>query len=153
MRDAPPPADPKLERSVGYLVRNAHRAYDRELGGRLAPFGVLTSPWSLLRVLWREENLTQREIAARMRVERASMTRLLVDAEKTGLIVRAPHPTDRRKIVVSLTAYGRSLEGRLVPIGDTVNAMALKGFTATERAQLRALLLRVIGNLEGEPSS
>lgn len=149
MRDAPPPADPKLERSVGYLVRNAHRAYDKELGARLAAFKILTSPWSLLRVLWRQENLNQREVAARMRLERASMTRLLAEAEKSGLVIRTPHPTDKRQTLVGLTEHGRSLEKDLVPIGDAVNAAALNGFSAEEAAQLRALLLRVIANLEG----
>lgn len=151
---SPPLAEPgvdspqALEESVGYLVRNAHRAYDRVLAMALSKHGILTGQWSLLRVLWHEDNLSQIEVAQRMRVERASLTLLLNAMEKAGLLTRNGDPADRRKQRIRLTAKGRRLQQDLLPLGTAVNTTALVGFANEEVTALRALLQRVINNLE-----
>jgi DNA-binding MarR family transcriptional regulator len=123
-----------LEESIGYMVRNAHRAYDRVLSEAFAPHDILTGQWSLLRVLWDEDNLSQIEVAHRMKIERASLTIMLNTVEKAGLITRRTAPGDRRKQLISLTKKGRALESMLVPIGMDVNAIALEGFSEREIA-------------------
>jgi DNA-binding MarR family transcriptional regulator len=140
----------ELEESIGYMVRNTHRAYDRVLSGALAKHRILTGQWSLLRVLWDEDNLSQIEVARRMKIERASLTIMLNTVEKAGLIERHIDPQDRRKQRITLTRKGRALEAVLVPIGMSVNATALTRMSEREIATLRSLLQRVIDNLEGE---
>ena len=78
----------ELEESIGYMVRNAHRAYDQVLAAALSKHKILTGQWSLLRVLWHEDNLSQIEVADRMKIERASLTIMLNTVEKAGLITR-----------------------------------------------------------------
>ena len=56
-----PPAE-----SSGYLVRDAHRAFQRLLEKRIAPYGVTRGQWYFLRVLWNEDGLSQRELSARV---------------------------------------------------------------------------------------
>jgi DNA-binding MarR family transcriptional regulator len=138
----------KLEESIGYMVRNAYRAYDRVLSEAFSAHDILTGQWSLLRVLWDEDNLSQIEVASRMKIERASLTIMLNTVEKAGLITRRTAPGDRRKQLISLTRKGRALESVLVPIGMDVNAIALKGFSQREIAMARSLLQRMIDNLE-----
>ena len=145
---APEGLPAELEESIGYMVRNAHRAYDRVLGGALSAHRILTGQWSLLRVLWHEDGLSQIEVAKRMKVERASLTIMLTTVEKAGLILREADPQDGRKHLIRLTPKGRALEGVLVPIGMAVNGVALSGLSAQEVATLRALLQRVTDNLE-----
>lgn len=138
----------ELEESIGYVVRNAHRAYDRVLEEALSKHRVLTGQWSLLRVLWHEDNLSQIEVAKRMKIERASLTIMLNTVEKAGLIVRHIDPRDRRKQRISLTRKGRALQAVLVPIGMSVNGIALTGLSEREISTLRSFLQRVIENLE-----
>src|SRR6266511_889072 len=52
--------------SSGYLVRDAHRAFQRLLERRIAAYGVTRGQWYFLRVLWNEDGLTQRELSARV---------------------------------------------------------------------------------------
>jgi MarR family transcriptional regulator, organic hydroperoxide resistance regulator len=132
------------------MVRNAHRAYDRVLTNGLSQSRILTGQWSLLRVLWHEDNLSQIEVARRMKVERASLTIMLNTVEQAGLITREVDRRDARKQLISLTQKGRALQKLLIPIGNSVNAVALAGFSKREVSTLRALLRRVIQNLEGE---
>jgi DNA-binding MarR family transcriptional regulator len=141
-----------LEESIGYMVRNAHRAFDRLLAGGLAEHDILTGQWSLLRVLWHEDNLSQIEVAKRMKVERASLTIMLNTVEKAGLITRKADAADARKQLISLTRKGRALQKVLVPIGEGVNEVALTGFSRDEISTLRSLLGRVITNLEQDDS-
>src|SRR6202051_2946847 len=50
------------------------------------------------------EPIPRHVIAGRLLVSSASMTSLLDTRERRGLAERRPHPTDRRKILVHLTA-------------------------------------------------
>jgi DNA-binding MarR family transcriptional regulator len=139
----------ELEESIGYMVRNAHRAYDRVLGEALSRHQILTGQWSLLRVLWDEDNLSQIEVAKRMKIERASLTIMLNTVEKAGLITRRVDAGDRRKQLISLTRKGRAYQKLLVPLGMRVNEAALAGLSKREVSTLRSLLQRVTDNLEG----
>src|SRR5262249_57263649 len=54
------------DESSGYLVRDAHRAFQRLLERRIAAYGVTRGQWYFLRALWNEDGLTQRELSARV---------------------------------------------------------------------------------------
>ena len=130
------------------MVRNAHRAYDRVLARSLARHKILTGQWSLLRVLWHEDNISQIEVAKRMKIERASLTIMLNTVERAGLITRRVDAEDRRKQLISLTRKGREYQNLLVPIGMSVNETALTGLSKRQVSTLRSLLQQVIDNLE-----
>jgi DNA-binding MarR family transcriptional regulator len=147
---APAEAKPRLNasQSVGYLARYAHRAFAKALAAELAPHDILGAQWSVLRVLWEQEGLSQVDLAERMRVEKASLTGVLAAMERRKLIVRRRNSDDRRKVSINLTSRGRSLKAQLLPYGVSINRTATRGMSATEVDQLRGLLARVIRNLE-----
>jgi DNA-binding MarR family transcriptional regulator len=147
----PVDAQPRLDanQSVGYLARYAHRAFAKALAAELAPHDILGGQWSVLRVLWEQEGLSQVDLADRMRVEKASLTSVLDAMERRKLIVRSRNSDDRRKVNINLTSYGRSLKAQLLPYGASINRKATRGMSAGEIDQLRGLLARVIRNLEG----
>jgi MarR family transcriptional regulator, organic hydroperoxide resistance regulator len=120
----------------------------RVLAGRLAQHGIATGEWSALRVLWEGENLSQVELASRMKVEKASLTGVLNNMQKKGLIERTIGSDDRRKVKISLTARGRKMKDEILPYGSMINGMATAGMTTDEIAQLRALFAKLIRNLE-----
>ena len=135
--------------SFGYLARYAHRAFVKALADELEPHGILSAQWSVLRVLWDIEGLTQVELAERMRVEKASLTGVLDGMERRGLIMRVRNADDRRKINITLTAQARRLKTELLPHALKINRKATRGMSEREAAELRRLLARMIQNLEG----
>jgi len=145
-----PQAQPRLSasQSVGYLARYAHRAFAKALAAELAPHDILGGQWSVLRVLWEQEGLSQVDLAERMRVEKASLTSVLDAMERRELIVRSRNSDDRRKVSINLTSYGRGLKAQLLPYGTSINRKATRGMSVAEVDQLRGLLARVIRNLE-----
>jgi DNA-binding MarR family transcriptional regulator len=134
--------------SLGYLVRYAHRALVKALADQLEPHGLLTTQWSVLRILWDIEGLTQVELADRMRVEKASLTGVLDSMERAGLIKRIRNDDDRRKINITLTTQGRHLKADVLPYATMIGRKATRGMSGAETAQLRRLLTKLVQNLD-----
>src|SRR6266849_4951159 len=90
--------------SSGYLVRDAHRAFQHVLEQRIAPFGVTRGQWYFLRVLWIQDGLSQRELSARVGMMEPTTAVALRSMERSQLIRRLRAADDRRKVRVFLTA-------------------------------------------------
>jgi DNA-binding MarR family transcriptional regulator len=140
--------DPGLAQSLGYQIRYAYRMFVRTLADELGPYRLTTGQWSALRVLWREEGLSQVELAQRMMVEKASLTSVLKAMEASGLIIRRRNAVDRRKVNIFLTAAARRLKGKVYPLVGKINRRATRRLSAAEVDQLQTLLARVMVNLQ-----
>lgn len=53
--------------------------------------------------------LTPRELADVERVQPPTMTKIVAKLEERGLVQRAPHPTDGRQVILSVTPEGRGM--------------------------------------------
>jgi DNA-binding MarR family transcriptional regulator len=131
-----------LEESLGFQVRDLNRLMQRALAARLAPQGVAPGAWYFLRVLWEEDGLTQRELAARIGMQEPTAVIALRGMEEAGWITRARSETDRRKVHVHLTPAGRALRETLLPEARAVIADATRGLSPGETATLLSLLRR-----------
>ena len=103
-RTWPQPFDLPLEKSVGYQVRMTHRALQRYLQVKIGPHGVTLGMWYFLRILWREDGLTQRELSHRIGTREPTTLIAILAMQRRGLVARVRDRTDRRKWIVSLTA-------------------------------------------------
>ncbi len=126
-----------------------YRVFAKEIASELAPYGLVASQWSVLRVLWVEDGLSQVDLAERMRIEKASLTTTLEAMDKQGLIRRERNSDDRRKVNIYLTAASQRLKGDLLPFVGKINRKATRGMSTAEVEMLRDLLCRVISNLDG----
>jgi DNA-binding MarR family transcriptional regulator len=81
--------------------------------------------------------LTVGELAAHERVQPPSMTRTVNCLEGTGDVVRRPHETDRRQVVVELSDQGRARVLADRARRDAWLARRLAELTPDERAVLR----------------
>lgn len=147
-RDAAFYADPN--NSLGYLCRIAFRNFSRALEKRTLPHGVTSGQWRFLRVLWREDGITQRELSRRVGMREPTTVTALKSLEKSGFVRRRQSEEDRRKIHVFLTPKARELEGTLAPHIAWVNEVATQGMSPAEVDTLCELLRRVGRNLSPE---
>src|SRR5206468_12113127 len=106
--------------SSGYLVRDAHRAFQRLLGKRIAEHGITRGQWYFLRVLWDEDGLSQRELSARVGMMEPTTVIALRSMEKAGLIRRARSAEDRRVTQVRLTRKAKRLRNRLLQLAREI---------------------------------
>lgn len=141
-------ADPN--NSIGYLSRIAFRSFSRALEKRTLPHGVTAGQWRFLRVLWREDGLTQRELSRRVGMREPTTVTALKSLEKSGFVRRKQSEDDRRKIHVFLTPTAKKLQAELAPCVAEVNEIALRGLSPEEVTTLRRLLQHVGRNLAPE---
>ncbi len=82
-----------------------------------AEFGLSDGRFTLLRWLYQAENhrLSMIELARRMNVSPANVTKLAKGLERDGLIKRVNHPQDRRLVIAALTPEGRSRFEAVLP--------------------------------------
>ena len=149
-RVRPQPFDLPLEKSVGYQVRMTHRALQRYLQVKIEPHGVTLGMWYFLRILWREDGLTQRELSYRIGTREPTTLIAILAMQRRGLVARVHDRTDRRKRIVSLTAAGRRLEAELLPVAEVVDT-AVAGFSKRDVALLLKFLLAIQRNLAAPP--
>ncbi len=134
--------------SSGYLVRDAHRAFQKVLERRIARFGVTRGQWYFLRVLWQQDGISQRELSARVGMMEPTTVIALRGMEKAGLISRARVKEDRRTARVFLTPRGRRLKAQLLPVAREITRRAERGLAAAELADFRRTIARMTANLD-----
>src|ERR1700726_539999 len=132
--------------SSGYLVRDAHRAFQRLLERRIGPFGVSRGQWYFLRVLWITDGLSQRELSARVGMMEPTTVIALRSMEKSGLIRRVRGDDDRRKVLVFLTAKAKRLRGELLAVARTITDEAEEGIAPLHLARFRRIFARMTEN-------
>lgn len=81
----------------------------RHLRGRRTDSQVSLTQLSALASLSADGPMTPGALAAKERVQPPSMTRVIASLADLGLVVRTPHPTDGRQIIVSLSDPGQAL--------------------------------------------
>ena len=134
--------------SSGYLVRDAHRAFQRLLENRIAPHGVTRGQWYFLRVLWNEDGLSQRELSTRVGMMEPTTVIALRSMEKSGLIRRVRSTDDKRKTHVWLTPKAKRMRDKLLQVARTITEEAETGVGREDLAVLRRILPRMTGNLD-----
>jgi DNA-binding MarR family transcriptional regulator len=91
-----------------------------------------------LAALERHSAMTPGELAEHEKVQPPSMTRVLTVLEERGLVVRAPHPTDRRQVVLTVTERGKEVVQQARKLREAWLARRLRELSPEERATLRA---------------
>src|SRR5215469_9447046 len=91
-----------------------------------------------LAVLDRHAAMTPGELAEHEKVQPPSMTPVIAVLEERRLVMRAPHPTDRRQVVLTVTGEGRELVSQARRRWDACLGKRLKELSPEERAFLRA---------------
>jgi len=141
-------ADLLPQLSSGYLVRDAHRAFQRLLERRIARFGLRRGQWYFLRVLWITDGLSQRELSAKVGMMEPTTVIALRSMEKSGLIRRVRGDDDRRKVRVFLTAKAKRLRGELLAVARTITDEAEAGVAPRELVAFRRTIARMTDNLD-----
>lgn len=127
---------------------NIARASDQllgELNRRLkADFDLSISAATVLAIIdGAGEPITPGVIADRAIIAAASTTSVLDTLERRGLVVRRPHPTDRRKLLIDLTPAGRRTIDQILPGVHRLETTVMSTLDEEERKHLLGLIAKV----------
>lgn len=132
---------------TAHLIRDAERAFRRALHIRLSAHKVPFGHWTFLRILWEVDGLTQKELSARAGVMESTTFAAMKAMESLGYITRSQLPTNKKNVYVYLTAAGRGLKKRLVPLAEDTNHISVRNIDPKSLATARQVLLNMIANL------
>ena len=91
-----------------------------------------------LSALERHQAMTPGELAEYEKVQPPSMTRVIAVLEERSLVQRTAHPTDRRQVILTVTAEGRALVNRVRRRKEAWLAQRLDELSDAEVEVLRA---------------
>jgi MarR family transcriptional regulator, organic hydroperoxide resistance regulator len=119
----------------------------RAINARLRPHGVDYTRWRVLAVLHEHSGATMGRLADLTSVDRTTLTRTLGLMEEAGFVIRRERTNDRRSLAISLTAKGRRMFARILPLTLAETDRAVTGFSSEEIETLRDRLRRMADNL------
>ena len=109
--------------------------------------GLYRGQSRMLGALWAQEGLTHTELSRQLRVQPATITRMIQRMEKAGFVVRRQAPDDRRVSRVYLTAAGQAVREDVQRVWHRLEEEAFAGFTEEEGMLLHRFFLRIRDNL------
>jgi DNA-binding MarR family transcriptional regulator len=145
-RAAPEAAD-DLTTSLDFLIRDTRLRLYKFIEARIAKAGIPLRVWFPLRVLYRNEGITQRELGQMLGFGDAHAGVIVGVMQRHKLVYRQPSRTDKRRLDLYLTPEGRKKTQQTLREMRRINAKITAGFSAAERQSFHVLLTRAHENL------
>jgi MarR family transcriptional regulator for hemolysin len=139
----PPPRQVPIGLVLARVAKRVSRAFD----DALTQAGGSRPAWLILLALKADRPATQRDLAAAVGIEGATLTYHLNAMEQAGLITRERLPENRRVQRVAMTDQGEALFERLRDAARAHDARLRAGLGADGLAALREALERLESNV------
>ncbi len=101
----------------------------------------------ILFILWKTDNLTISEISEKTSLAKNTVSVVINGMVKKGIVERNINPNNRRKTIVSLTAYAKSLQEKYEIVSEQMNELFYYGFSEEEQRQFERYLARILETL------
>lgn len=147
-KQAPPGVTGNPQREADFLIAQVCRRHYTRAHQLLEAIGLYRGQPPLLHLLADQAGLTQADIAARLGVAPATVTKSLQRLEKAGFVERRADAEDQRVSRVYLTEAGHGIVGAMNRVLGELAAETMAGLAAEEVAQLTRLLARLRANLD-----
>jgi DNA-binding MarR family transcriptional regulator len=137
----------KARECVGYLVARAHTLMRARIEAAFDKGELTFSHWRVLSCLRDGIATTCADISRELSHDSGSLTRLVDQLDRMGLIRRTRDKKDRRVVALALTPRGRTAVNALVPKVVAHCNDALEGFSQQETKTLITLLTRLVARV------
>lgn len=136
-------SDYRLEEQVGFLLRRAYQRASSNLVDEIGAYDLTAPQFATLARLYERGALSQNLLGRLVAMEPANIRDVVLRLKKRRLVATRRDPTDKRLILIDLTAAGVALVEQLIPIETACTAKTLAALTAAQRKQLYDLLERL----------
>ena len=112
------------------------------------PFELTVTQWRVLAALGRFAPLTASDVGQRIVMDKVAVSRAVAGLMRRGLIERATDRDDRRRATLRLSARGRAMHSRIVPIALAYEAKLYQALNAEEARVFNTLADRLFARAE-----
>ncbi len=132
-----------------FITGKASTAIARRMQKKFNTAGInLTiEQWSVLYHLWKEDGRSQQELCNATFRDKPSITRLIDNLEKLGLVKRVSDEKDRRINKVFITKNAQKLQEETMLMAEETLNEALEGVPADQVDMCKEVLQKVYDNL------
>ncbi|GAB3015000.1 MarR family transcriptional regulator [Niabella terrae] len=113
-----------------------------------ADLSLTIEQWSVLYHLWKEDGISQQELCRATFRDKPSMTRLVDNLEKAGLVRRIASQSDRRKNLIHLTPKAQAMETVCHGFAAETVDEALQSVSNADIERCKVVLKKVYENLK-----
>ncbi|MET0970395.1 MAG: MarR family transcriptional regulator [Tardiphaga sp.] len=128
----------------GFLVR--HQTIREGHAAVIGLAGIEYTTLISIRHLVAQGDVHVRAVADHLHLSGAFVTTVTNKLEAKGLITKASHPGDRRRISLTVTSHGADLLERLAPTQQQVNDVQFDCLSARDFHQLLDMVQRLVGS-------
>jgi len=132
--------------AISNIYRAAGSVRRRAENELLSSHGLSFGGFTILWVLWVWEEMETARLAEECGVAKGTLTGMLTTLEKQGLISRNRVESDKRRVLVDLTAAGQETIAELFPKFNQFEGRMSAGLSPDEKRELARLLRVVITN-------
>ena len=143
----------EFDRSLPMALLRAREAVMRKFTPALREHGLSAQQWRVIRVLVEEDALDASELAERCALLMPSLSRILQNLHKRGLIDRRADRGDQRRTLISITPAGRELFATLSPLNEARYAYITEKFGYGKLELLYELLDELVAKLDENEAS
>src|SRR5207244_10354330 len=105
--------DSQIDHTYGLLIARLAHIHRIRIDEYLSKHNLHVGQEMLLKYLWNQDGLSQKEIGEFMEIQSATVTRMVIRMERSGFVERRTDAADQRVSRLYLTERGRSEERRL----------------------------------------
>ncbi|SHL80790.1 MarR family winged helix-turn-helix transcriptional regulator [Streptomyces yunnanensis] len=139
-----PYAPSRIRALPSWLLGRAAARGHRLVAEALAAEGMRMMHHAVLCAVAELGPVSQAELGRTVGIDPKDMVAIVNDLQKGGLVTRTPDAKDRRKNAIEISAEGKRRLRRTERLGDAANAELTAALSDEERAQLVALLTRIV---------
>lgn len=138
--------------SLGFLLNRGTLTLQRQLNRNFSSNGydITHEQWSVLIYLYHFDGQSQNDIAAKTQRDKVSITKIIDNLEKRGLVFRTTDNVDRRIKRICLTKDGKSLVPKLKNLAEETIKSAFSGIKKKEIETFKFVLSSLVKNLTGD---
>ena len=137
-----------LDSYLPYLLNRAGARIATSFDEEVRPLGATVQMWRVLAALRERDGRRMGDLSQTTSIEVSTLTRLVDNMEKKGMVERRRDAQDARAIALHVTPAGKRLTQRIVPIAERYESVALTGFSPREEQALKAALRRLYANMD-----
>lgn len=112
------------------------------------PFGLTVPQWRVMAALGRFGALTASDVGQRTVMDKVAISRAVAALLKRRLVERVPDRADRRRATLRLSARGRAMHGKIVPLALAYEAKLYEALSPGERQAFDALSDRLFARAD-----
>ncbi|MGE7651197.1 MULTISPECIES: MarR family winged helix-turn-helix transcriptional regulator [Bacillaceae] len=134
----------ELKDCMNFLLSVSQNKVFKYFSKLLEDYGVTPAQYGVLNCLWKEGQLSPKQIGEMVYLEAPTVSGILDKMQKADLIERSVDPKNRRNVLVTATPKSHEIREKVESATITLNNKVLQNLSDIEKDELKKALETII---------